>query len=123
MYIEDAYLDACMCVYVCVYTPKYMQMHSFTFLFILIHLFIHLLLLSSVRVLVAQSGLIPCDPRDCSPQDPLSVEFSRQEYWSGLPFPPPGESSRPRDQTWASCMAGKFIIICATREATYIKSV
>ena len=26
-------------------------------------------------------------------QAPLSMEFSRQEYWSGLPFPPPGESS------------------------------
>jgi len=25
-----------------------------------------------------------CDPMDCS-QTPLSVEFSRQEYWSGLP--------------------------------------
>ena len=24
------------------------------------------------------------------PQAPLSIEFSRQEYWSGLPFPPPG---------------------------------
>ena len=23
-------------------------------------------------------------------QDPLSTEFSRQEYWSGLPFPTPG---------------------------------
>ena len=23
-------------------------------------------------------------------QAPLSMEFSRQEYWSGLPFPPPG---------------------------------
>ena len=25
-------------------------------------------------------------------QDPLSIEFSRQEYWSGLPFPSPEES-------------------------------
>jgi len=25
--------------------------------------------------------------------------FPRQEYWSGLPFPSPGESSRPRDRT------------------------
>ena len=25
--------------------------------------------------------------------------FSRQEYWSGLPCPPPGESSQPRDWT------------------------
>ena len=27
---------------------------------------------------------------DCVHQAPLSIEFSRQEYWSGLPFPPPG---------------------------------
>ena len=33
----------------------------------------------------------------------LSMEFSRQEYWSGLPFPIPGESSQPRDQTCISC--------------------
>ena len=24
------------------------------------------------------------------PQAPLSMGFSREEYWSGLPFPPPG---------------------------------
>ena len=28
--------------------------------------------------------------------------FSRQEYWSGLPCPPPGESSQPRNQTQVS---------------------
>ena len=28
-------------------------------------------------------------------QDPLSMEFSRQEYWNGLPFPPPGDLSDP----------------------------
>ena len=27
---------------------------------------------------------------------PLSMGFSRQEYWSGLPFPPPGDLSNPR---------------------------
>ena len=27
------------------------------------------------------------------PQAPLSMGFPRQEYWSGLPFPPPGGSS------------------------------
>ena len=26
-------------------------------------------------------------------QDPLFMEFSSQEYWSGLPFPPPGDLS------------------------------
>ena len=28
-------------------------------------------------------------------QSPLSMEFSRQEYWSGLPFPPPGDLPDP----------------------------
>ena len=30
-----------------------------------------------------------CDPIDGSHQAPLSLGFSRQEYWSGLPFPSP----------------------------------
>ena len=28
-------------------------------------------------------------------QAPLSMGFSRQEYWSGLPFPPPGDIPDP----------------------------
>ena len=28
-------------------------------------------------------------------QAPISMEFSRQEYWSGMPFPPPGDLSNP----------------------------
>ena len=35
-------------------------------------------------------------------QAPLSMGFSRQEYWSGLPCTPPGESSWPRNQTHVS---------------------
>ena len=38
-------------------------------------------------------------------QAPLSMRFSRQEYWSRSPFPPPGESSPPRDQTCVSCVS------------------
>ena len=30
-----------------------------------------------------------------APQAPLSVEFSKQEYWSGLPFSSPGDFSDP----------------------------
>ena len=30
-----------------------------------------------------------------SPQAPLSMEFSQQEYWSGLPCPPPGDLPDP----------------------------
>ena len=46
-------------------------------------------------------------------QAPLSVGFSRQEYWSGLPFPSPGSSSWPRDQTQVSCIAGRLFAIWA----------
>ena len=41
-------------------------------------------------VSVAQSCLIICDPWAVARQAPLPVEFSRQEYWCGLPFPSPG---------------------------------
>ena len=43
-----------------------------------------LLLLSSVMT----NFLAPCT---VTRQAPLSMEFSRQEYWSGLPCPPPGD--------------------------------
>ena len=33
-------------------------------------------------------------------QAPLSIEFSRQEYWSGLPFPPPGNLPDPWTASW-----------------------
>ena len=32
---------------------------------------------------------------------PLSMGFSRQEYWSGLPFPPPGDLPDPGIEPWA----------------------
>ena len=32
---------------------------------------------------------------DCSQQAPLSMRLYRQEYWSGLPFPSPGDRSDP----------------------------
>ena len=39
---------------------------------------------------IAKSCLALCDPLDYSPRAPLSMRFSRKEYWSELPFPPPG---------------------------------
>ena len=36
-----------------------------------------------------------CDPLDCSLPNPLPMGFSRQEYWSGLPWPPPGNLPHP----------------------------
>ena len=47
-------------------------------------------------------------------QVPLSMEFSKQEYWCELPFPSPGESSLPKDRTHVSHIAGRFFSIWAT---------
>ena len=44
------------------------------------------------EVLVAQSCLALRNPMNCvAHQTPLSMGLSRQEYWSGLPFPSPGD--------------------------------
>ena len=37
-----------------------------------------------------------CSPRTVARQAPLSVGFSSQEHWSGLPFPSPGDLPDPR---------------------------
>ena len=50
-------------------------------------------LLNDVCVLVAQLRL--ATPWDVAHQAPLSVEFSRQEYWSGVPLPSPGDLPDP----------------------------
>ena len=44
-------------------------------------------LLSRVRLFVT--------PWTVAHQAPLSLEFSRQEFWSGLPFPSPGDLPKP----------------------------
>ena len=41
----------------------------------------------------SQSCPTLCDPIEAAQQAPLSLGFSRQEYWSGLPFPSPVHES------------------------------
>ena len=36
-----------------------------------------------------------CDPMGVARQAPLLMGFPRQEYWSGLPCPPPGDLPNP----------------------------
>ena len=44
---------------------------------------------------VAQSYPILCHPWTVAHQAPPSMEFSRQDYWSVLPFPSPGDLPDP----------------------------
>ena len=48
-----------------------------------------------VGSLVAKSCPTLATPWTIVHQVPLSMGFSRQEYWSGLPFPSPGDFSNP----------------------------
>ena len=45
---------------------------------------------------------------DC--QAPLSMEFFRQEYWSGLPFPSPGDLPNPGIKTVSPALASRLFI-------------
>ena len=45
---------------------------------------------------VSQSCLILCDPMTGACQVPPSMGFSRQEYWSGFPFPTSGDLPDPQ---------------------------
>ena len=48
---------------------------------------------ASAAAKLLQSCLTLCDPIDGSPLAPPSLGFSRQEHWSGLPFPSPMHES------------------------------
>ena len=61
-------------------------------LFAAIWVDLEIIILSEVKPLLSFTHSVmtdSCDPMGCSPQAPLSMGFSGQEYWSELPFPPP----------------------------------
>ena len=65
-----------------------------------------------IHVMVGvRSGLLFVTPWTVVHQAPLSLEFSRQEYWSGLPFPPPGDFPGPKiepESPVPPVLAGRF---------------
>ena len=68
------------------------------------------------EVLVAQSWLTLCDPMGYSPPGPSvrGILQARILQWVAISFS--RGSSRPRDRTEDSCIAGRFLIIWGTRE-------
>ena len=62
-------------------------------------------------------------------QAPLSMGFSRQEYWSGLPCPPPGDLPYPGIEPMSPALADRFFTASTTwkawnrRDRTIIPSV
>ena len=67
-----------------------------------------------------QSCLTLCDPGDYTRQAPLSIGFSRHEYWSGLPSPPPGDLPDPEIKPMSlmsPALAGEFFTTSTAWEA------
>ena len=74
----QSYVCVCVCVCVCVYAHQ----------------------LSHVKIF-ATPWTVAC-------QASLSMGFPRQEYWSGLPFPPPGDLPDPGIEPVSPALVGKF---------------
>ena len=77
-----------------------------------------------MRAKLFQSCPTLWDAMDCSPPGSLSVGFSRQEGWSGLPCPPSGDPPDPgiepislMSPAWGS----RFFTTSTTWEATSVK--
>ena len=65
--------------------------------------YLHARLLSRVRFFVTPWTVVH--------QTPLSMGFPRQEYWSGLPFLPPGDLLDPGNEPASPVLAGGFFTI------------
>ena len=65
-----------------------------------------------------------CDPMECvACQAPLSMGFSRQEYWNGLPCPPPGDLPDPGIKlvSLTAALAGGFFTSATWEAPTHPK--
>ena len=60
-----------------------------------------------------QSCLTLCDPRDGSPPGYPSLGFSRQEHWSGLPFPSPMHEMKSESEVTQSCPTPRDPMDCS----------
>ena len=98
---KDLYISCCL-----------LEIHSHTFLQSFLALFFQSYLLQMCACMLSHFRLcaIACHA-------PLSMRFSRHEYWSGLPFPTSGKPCPPRDRTRVSCIGRQICYHCTTWEA------
>ena len=61
-------------------------------------------------------------PRTVACQAPLSMEFSRQEYWSGLPFPSPQYLPNPGTEPTSPALQADSLLPEPPGKPTYIAS-
>ena len=89
------------------------------------HYVAHLRLLQYCMSIMCCAKLLQSCPTLCNPVDhslgsPLSMGFSRQEYWSGWPCPPPGHLPNPGIEfmsLMSLALGGGFFTTSTNREA------
>ena len=85
-----------------------------------IHMYTNICRLNKQYVLICFSCVwLFVTPQIVASQAPLSMGFSRQEYRSGLPFPPPGDLPDPSiepESLMSPALSGGFITTSATWE-------
>ena len=70
--------------------------------------------------LVSKSCLTLCDPMDCNPPASSVHGISQAKYWSGLPFPSPGDLPDPAIKPTSPASAGGFFTTDPPGKATFI---
>ena len=83
-------------------SPKYMHVSIHIYIFhkgkICIYIYVYTCMYAYMLLLLFSHEVVSnfsVTPWTVVHQAPLSMGFSRQEYWSGLPFPSPGELPKP----------------------------
>ena len=70
---------------------------------------------------VAKSCPTLCDPMDVAHQVPLFMGFFRQEHWSGLPFPFPGDHPSPGFEPPSLALAGQIYLPLSHQGKPYLR--
>ena len=105
------YMYVYMCVYV-LYVYVYMYMH--VYMCICVYMYICICMCICIYICCATKSLQLCPffaaLWTVAHQAPLSMEFSRQEYWSGLPYPSPGDLLNPGIEPWSPALQGSALL-------------
>ena len=80
-----------------------------------------MLVLSEVKVKSPSRVRLFVIPWTVAYQSPQSMEFSRQEYWSGLPLPSPGDLPDPGIEPWSPALQADALP--SEPQGRYIRSI
>jgi len=101
VYVCAVYMYMCVCVYVFVCLCMCMSMYMCVYVYMSMCVCIYVCVHACWFVLVVSDS---ASLWTIAHQTPLSMGFSRQEYWSGLPCPPPGNLPDPVIKPTSLCL-------------------